>query len=448
MISALLAWTLFAFGGTYLWGAAGTTAGAALLMAVSRRAFRSSPDLHSLDTLLLLALAFAALQTVPLPSLILRIVSPNRGAFASVHSLEPGGGALPLSIDPADSYHALMVFGSGAIVFWSARGLFHFGGIRTVTRSVAFFGLFASTIAILQDASRSRLVYWWWPPLSEGAPGFGPFINRNHFAAWAVMALALSVGYLAARTHARDELDRFRSFTARLRRRLDLRTVWLLLAIAAMVLGTVLSLSRSGMAGGAAAAIAARLMVTRRHRHSRRVLWVGAAGVLVAAILWTGPAALIDRWQAVEIGQEGRSVIWHDTMPLVRDFWLAGTGVGTYGTAMIVYQQSDRNFVHFNQAHNHYLQVLAEGGVLLWGICAAAALLFVRAARQRLRADRTGMLWLRVGAAAGLVGLAVSSIWETAARMPANALLAAVAAAIVLHDTHAHTPDAPASEDR
>jgi O-antigen ligase len=157
---------------------------------------------------------------------------------------------------------------------------------------------------------------------------------------------------------------------------------------------------------------------------------------------------LIDRWQAVEIGQEGRSVIWHDTMPLVRDFWLAGTGVGTYGTAMIVYQQADRNFVHFNQAHNHYLQVLAEGGVLLWGICAAAAFLFVRAARQRLRADRTGMLWLRVGAAAGLVGLAVSSIWETAARMPANAVLAAVAAAIVLHDTHAHTPAVPASEDR
>lgn len=447
-VSALLAWALFAFGGTYLWGAAATAAGAAMLLVVSRRAVRPAPDLRALNVLLLAALAVAAFQTVRLPSAVVGVLSPQREAFAAVTSLEGASGALPLSIAPADSFQALIVFGSAVAVFWSALGVFQFGGIRTVARSVAFLGLAAAVLGILQDASRTRLIYWWWPPLSEGPPGFGPFINRNHYAAWTVMALALSVGYLAARTHARDEMDRFRSFSARLRRRLDLRTVWLLLAIAAMILGAVLSLSRSGMAGGVAAIVAARMVVAVRRHPWRRWSWIGAASVLVLAIVWTGPSALMNRWQAVDIGQEGRSIIWRDTRPIVRDFWLTGTGVGTYGAAMTVYQRSDRDSVHFNQAHNHYLQVLVEGGVLLWALCAAAAFVFVRAARQRLHGDHTGMLWLRVGAAAGLAGLAVSSLWETAARMPANALLAAVAAAIVLHDAHAPRPSTPDHEDR
>lgn len=382
-------------------------------------------------------LAWAALQAVPLPPAIVDALSPARAEVVGTLSLQTRPGWVPLTLDPASSRHALLVLASGLAVFWCARSLFHVGGIRTVARATALWGLAASIVGILQDASRTRLIYWWWAPVSDGPPGFGPFVNRNHFAAWTVMALALTVGYLAARTHARDDMDRFRSFAARLRRRFDFRTLWLLLAIAAMGVALVVTLSRSGLAAGAAALVTAHLAAGGRRR-SRRLAWIAGTAILVVAILWTGPAALLDRWQSMEIGQEGRSVIWRETMPIVRAFPLTGTGVGTYGIAMTVYQQTDKELVHFNQAHNHYLQVLAEGGVLLLALCAAAAWFLVRAAAERLADDHTGMLWLRAGAAAGLIGLAVSSVWETAARMPANALLAAVLAAVVLHDTHHH----------
>ena len=49
-----------------------------------------------------------------------------------------------------------------------------------------------------------------------------------------------------------------------------------------------------------------------------------------------------------------------ETLPIIRDFPLTGTGAGTFPTAMLVYQQSDRR-LFFNQAHNHYLQFAAEG---------------------------------------------------------------------------------------
>jgi hypothetical protein len=52
------------------------------------------------------------------------------------------------------------------------------------------------------------------------------------------------------------------------------------------------------------------------------------------------------------------------------------------------------------------------------------------------RAEGAG-LWLRIGAAAGILGLAVQSVFETGLRMPANALLFALLAAIVVHESRA-----------
>ena len=63
--------------------------------------------------------------------------------------------------------------------------------------------------------------------------------------------------------------------------------------------------------------------------------------------------------------------IWRETLPIIADFPLAGTGAGTYSDAMTHYQQtrfwvgSMQRWAHFNNAHSHYVQVASEGGLLL-----------------------------------------------------------------------------------
>ena len=117
----------------------------------------------------------------------------------------------------------------------------------------------------------------------------------------------------------------------------------------------------------------------------------------------------------------------------MRDFWLTGTGAGTYQTAMLSYQRADRN-VQFNQAHNHYLQATAEGGLGLVSLVAALLVVLVRTIRRRLREEWAGTSWIRAGAACGLFAAALQGIWETGLVMPANAALAAVLAAIATHE--------------
>jgi O-antigen ligase len=133
-------------------------------------------------------------------------------------------------------------------------------------------------------------------------------------------------------------------------------------------------------------------------------------------------------------------VIWRETLPVIRDFWAVGTGAGTYAAAMLVYQQSAiwiphlAAWAHFNQAHNHYLQVAAEGGVLVGAPVATALALLAVFLRRSLAADRTEMFWIRLGAAAALAGVAAQSVWEIPLVMPANGVLAACLAAVVLHE--------------
>jgi O-antigen ligase len=167
----------------------------------------------------------------------------------------------------------------------------------------------------------------------------------------------------------------------------------------------------------------------------RTHLW----GITGALVLGSGVFAYVNMhallWRVEETlaaGAGGRPQVWRETLPIVHDFWMTGTGLGAYQTAMLVYQQGNRA-MFVNQAHNQYLQLLSEGGVLLAvpvliGVCA-----FLRLFMRRLRADSSPSVWIRIGGITAIVAVAVQGFWETGLRMPANGVLFAIAAAVAVH---------------
>ena len=134
----------------------------------------------------------------------------------------------------------------------------------------------------------------------------------------------------------------------------------------------------------------------------------------------------------LDSGIGSRALIWRDTLSVAGRFWLTGVGLGGYQAAMTLYQTATRE-VFYNHAHSQYLQVAMEGGVLLAVPAAVALVALVAGAREALAADRSPLWSLRVGAASGLVAVAVQSVWDTVLRMPANGVLLAVSAAILLY---------------
>ena len=119
------------------------------------------------------------------------------------------------------------------------------------------------------------------------------------------------------------------------------------------------------------------------------------------------------------------------SLGIARDFPLFGTGAGTFADAMARYQQS-ATYVLFNQAHNEYLHLLAEGGLVGMVVYGVAAACYLAAARRALQDDTSPQRIMRVAALAALAGVAVQSLFETGLRTPANLLLFVVTAAIAI----------------
>jgi O-antigen ligase len=435
----VIAWTAFAFGGVY----PSTLLIPALLVVALTIAYRpilmSGSPTPSLDMALLAMLVAMVIQVVPMPRTLLTFFTPNAAAIASQLALADPGGALPMSLDLQDSAAAIALFGGCLLVFFSARQIFDGGGVRTLTRGVAVVGLVLAAIAIAQDATGGGLMYWRWKPTFERARPFGPFVNRNHYGTWAMLAVPLVIGYLTAHATAHHGFRSSATWQRRIVAALDGRAALLLVSAALMIVAVALSLSRSAFLGlGAALAMGGwlshRRAVTDHHSHARPALLVAAIAVLagVLIVVRVPPTDLVDRVSGVPVGLADRQTIWAETVPVLRDFWLTGTGVGTYQTSMAVYQRSHKGVI-YNQAHNHYLQAAAEGGLLVGLPLVCALWLLLRDGAATLVRDKSGMYWLRAGAASGLTGVAVQSLLEGGLLTPANAVLAAVSAAIVVH---------------
>jgi hypothetical protein len=392
---------------------------------------------RALDAWLVFFLILGALQVVPIPTSIARAIAPASVRIGGELTLDSGTTFATVSIRPVETVYALIVLATALAVFWMARETYRMGGVRTSARAVAFMGFVVSLVALAQSATARGLMYWRWRPTYEGPEPFGPFVNRNHFATWAVLAIPLCLGYLAARSVGRDHKDMLRPLRMRIAHAIRARAMWLLASVVAMTAALGLTLSRSGIAALGAALGAAWWLTPRRGgRMGRRVAVAAAIAAAGAVVLWNAPA-LAGRFARTGIGYADRLIIWRETLPIVRDFWTTGAGLGTFESTMAFYQQADRS-VFFNQAHSEYLQLAAEGGVPLIVAGAGVVAAFVRLAASRLREDLTGMFWVRAGAAAGLTAVALQSVWENGLRIPANALLAAILAAIVVHEPHHH----------
>ncbi len=371
-------------------------------------------------------------QLVPIQASLFDRLSPHgRDTWQSL-SIGSVAGALPISIDLESTVWALAVYALVLAVFFVAQSIFASGGVRIAARGIASIGLLLAAEGLAQDATAHGLMYWTWRTPFEGAPPFGPFFNRDHFATWVVMAAPLSFGYLLAHSSAHPHRSGTPGWRARLRAAADARSIWLVAAICLMLVGLVASLSRAGMAG-MIAAIAVGVAMQRRRRDMLSG-WVAVVIALAAVIVVVRLDTLSVYHRLSDSGAAliSRLDVWRATLPVIRDFWLTGTGAGTFGTAMLVYQHGPSLF-RINAAHNHYLQIAAEGGVLIGIPAVIAGVLFVRESLAAVRRDVSGMYLVRVGALSGLAGVAVQNIWETGLTTPANALLAALLAAIVLH---------------
>lgn len=389
----------------------------------------------------LVALVIAgAVQLVPIPFDWLRTISPS--AIPILAQLDPAvatGYATrhPISVHPAQTALGLSLLASFSLLCLGTSRLFSVNGVRRTVTALTVTGVLVSIVGLVQNSFHSEKIYGFWMPVDGPSSGFGPFVNRNHFAGCLLLLLPLAIGAVLQRFSRGVGASGFRERLLWLSSPAASKLVLFAGASALMSLALVVAMSRSGI--GVLAVSLALTAVLAHSAGTTRTRWAMLAfvgGLVLLLLGYIGLQPIVQRFTP-----DGGSVLmnrwgpWSDAWRVATMFPVAGTGLNTYGTVML-FQQRYGNNVHFSAAHNDYLQLLAEGGLLMSIPAVAAILLFVRDVGRRLREDRgTSSYWLRAGALTSLIAIGLQEVVEFSLQIPANAALFAVVCGVALHKT-------------
>ncbi len=443
LVLAPVAWGVLMFGAVYPWAywpllVAVAAVGAYGWLTAARD---DTAPARGVAAALACVAAVAVVQLVPLPAGLLARISPATDGVLAQYDV-----AYALARDAGEpAWHSLSIAPSATALglgFVLALGTYLVGatalvrrlGADLVARQIAVLGLAVAVFGLVQHATFNDRLYWVWTPINVASNAFGPFVNRNHFAGWMIMAASLTAGALLSRLVTSGPRRRnVAGWAEWLSSAEASRLLLLALALAVMILSLVWTMSRSGIG---AFTIAAALWNGHALGHRRRRTTGLAVAIvlvaLVAAVLWRGLDEVV-AWYGRTDTLAWRIQLWKDTAPIVRDFWWSGTGLNTYGVSTVLYPTTDSAW-HANEAHSDYVQVASEGGLLLVLAVLGAIAALAGAVRAACAAPQpVAVYWIRCGAAMGLLAIAIQETTDFSLQMPGNAVLFVTLIAVALH---------------
>lgn len=410
--------TTLAYGTVHYWALgvfALTAAGIVCLWCVDGMVLRSVQiSINSLQWPVLGLIGLGMIQLLPL-----RTATDNAGLGLPLsHSL---------SLDPYSTrlvlvqLIALFIFFMAALTFTdSPRRL------RNLARTITIFGFLLAMFGLTQSFTTDGTRVYWFRQLSQST-AFGPFINRHHFAGYMELAVAIPLGLLfsgAIESYKRP-----------------------LYAFAAMLMGVSLIMTNSR--GGIISLVAEilflvvvagpglkRAEVSRGQRLRaallRGGLALGLVVVLFLGVLAVGGADVFGRFLGTVNAADpttGRSHFWSVTMDVIKAHPVIGSGLGSFG---VIYTRYDsRNGMYrLEQAHNDYLQILSDGGIVGGLLGLSFLVILFRKGFARRNTDDKFRRGVATGSLAGCFAVLVHSAFDFTLHTTSNALLFLILAAM------------------
>jgi O-antigen ligase/tetratricopeptide (TPR) repeat protein len=375
---------------------------------------------------LLLLLSYMCLQLVPLPVDLIRLISPRTFSLYAQGAL--AGEAVrwrPLSIDTkATAMEFFRLCSCAAFYILTVQLLTRRDLLRRTVAVIAVFGSSLALFGILQRVLFNGRIYWI-RALTHGGTPFGPYVNRNHYAGLMEMifpvVLCLFLFYKPGAVYG-SLRERISGVFDR-----EMTNVHILLGLSSVLIATsiFLSLSRGGIVSLSLSVIVLIVLLMKRERRSSRVrLFVLVLAVIVLSVGWFGWKPLFERFETVGHAgiQDLRFGIWKDSLEIIRDFPVAGTGFGSFASIYPKYRSISVEGL-LEHAHNDYIELLAGGGIVGFVLFAwfISAVLFKSYKAFSGRRERYS-IYVFIGAAAGLVSILLHSVVDFNLQIGANGL--------------------------
>jgi len=431
---ALLVFSPLAFGTTELWSLVLVQVGAlltCLLILIGGQSGRLS--LYRPPGLVpLVALAgFMLLQAIPLPPAVLRWISPETWQLYrdSIWVVRPDLW-MPLSVAPSATMAQFFRLSAYIACYLLVVQLLSEPERRkqVLTLLCAFAGLYA-LFAILQFFLPGERILWVlksWP--ERTAHAFGTYVNGNHYAGLMEMLLPVLLAWFFAsrpKVHYGSWRENFVEFLQHPR-----TSPYVLTGLSVTLIGISIffSLSRGGILSTLGAlSLLGLLFLLRRDSWKTGGMIVLFVGLLFCAVGFLGWNPILERFDRIRdhVGNlaDQRPIYWQDSRGIIEDFPVLGSGFGTFVHIYPRYQTIDTGPLFVDHAHNDYIELLTDGGLvgglLVFWFLAALCIAGFRALRRR---KNRVSIYLTLGSFAGMVALGLHSFTDFNFYIGANGL--------------------------
>lgn len=366
---------------------------------------------------LLLLLLFILVQLIPLPADFVRFISPSTySAYAPVISVS-GGEWIPLTINQKATLQEFFRISCYSIFYILTIQLLSIDGYLKKTVFVVI-GLAAciALLAIIQQVDSPDKIYWF-RTVPQNASPFGPWINPNQFAGFMEMMSPLALGlFLFYRPRVpldltlREKVVNFFTMPG--------SNLYLFLGSAAilMALSVFISLCRGGILTITISVFVFMLLYNmKKPKHGRAAILV-ITGVVIIAVSWFGWDTVISEFNhgfspSGELS-DGRFFLWADSLRIIQSFFFFGTGFGTYIDIFPSFR-SFPGYHIFDHAHNDYIELLTDGGIIGFTLAGWFVLAVLRHGWKliRVRNDQYASL-LGIGALTGIMAMLMHSVTD------------------------------------
>jgi O-antigen ligase len=305
---------------------------------------------------------------------------------------------------------ALLYFSYALLCFLAGQTLLRGSQARSLAVIFSVYGAVLASFSLIQAISSNGKLYWIRQPRMGGWI-YGPYVNHNHYAG--LMEMLVPIPLVLSLTRLASTKTRAAAAAA-----------------AAVMVGTIfLSGSRGGMLAIVAELVILAVLLVKQKRGLRTAIGIGVfLAIVVGLLTWLGGGELSRRIATMgpahsELSSDIRFYINRDGLRMFLKKPVLGWGLGTFP---VVYPQFRTFYTNFfvNEAHNDYLQLLVEMGLLgfatmLWFLLT----LYAQALKKigNWTGEMSGAVTL--ACVLGLSGILVHSAVDFNLQIPANAAL-------------------------
>ena len=315
------------------------------------------------------------LQLVPLPPAIWTAM-PHRKEMAEIFALLAQNAPWrPISVEPDATWVSVLSLLPPLAVFLGVIQL-DYHERRLMSFVLLGMGIVAAALGTIQvgQGPSSPLRFY---EITSDVEAVGFFANQNHFAAFMYSLLPFAAAWATDLA--------FTMTPWRDRRQLETASVSILISIflgfTVLIGAEVLTRSRAGLALVIAAAFAAlALPLADRRRPSRLTPFKLMSGVALAVVLLSVQFGLYRVYEkfSVDPMQDARLVFARNTVAAAKAYMPFGSGVGTFVQVYPSFEPPRDTIadVYVNHAHNDWLEMGLEGGVMSMAVMAAFLIWF------------------------------------------------------------------------